>query len=515
MNDWNEGYFTESTYTYGYYSELNPTFQRFCLLTTGVLPPPPDKWRNDAENHCELGYGQGVSINIHAAANSGNYFGTDFNPSHAEHANILCQASGSVAKLFENSFEEMLQRDDLPQFDSISLHGIWSWISPENQNHIVEFVRKFLKPGGILYNSYNCYPGWSPAAPMRELFVLYDKYAHQSNKTFNRVEEALKFTEKIIFTPQGYFSRVPDVKQIFERTKKHNHDYLAHEYFNRDWICMYFSEVAEIFQSAKVEFACTASLIEQRNELILPQNCIEILKNIENPIMREQVKDYFLNRQFRKDLSVRGGIKLSQPARTNLILETNYVLVDRSPISNQIKLPNGAINIDAKLGEKIFEYLSAENYRPKNFKAFLQENNFVPTMIEGLLIILAHSGKILPCQTDDVVEKVLPKCHALNKYICERAKFSDEIQFLASPVTGGGVPLNRFERIFTAAIFDGKNTVDEIADYSWKIFKAQGQFLVIQGKTLQTAEENINQFKTAVQPFLENRLPVLKTLQVV
>ena len=219
----------------------------------------------------------------------------------------------------------MLQRDDLPQFDSISLHGIWSWISPENQNHIVEFVRKFLKPGGILYNSYNCYPGWSPAAPMRELFVLYDKYAHQSNKTFNRVEEALKFTEKIISTPQGYFSRVPDVKQIFERTKKHNHDYLAHEYFNRDWICMYFSEVAEIFQSAKVEFACTASLIEQRNELILPQNCIEILKNIENPIMREQVKDYFLNRQFRKDLSVRGGIRLSQPARTNLIL---YLLTE-------------------------------------------------------------------------------------------------------------------------------------------------------------------------------------------
>ncbi len=41
MNDWNEGYFTESTYTYGYYPELNPTFQRFCLLTNGVLTPPP------------------------------------------------------------------------------------------------------------------------------------------------------------------------------------------------------------------------------------------------------------------------------------------------------------------------------------------------------------------------------------------------------------------------------------------------------------------------------------------
>lgn len=41
MNDWNEGYFTEATYTFGYYGELNPVFQRFCLLVNGVIIPPP------------------------------------------------------------------------------------------------------------------------------------------------------------------------------------------------------------------------------------------------------------------------------------------------------------------------------------------------------------------------------------------------------------------------------------------------------------------------------------------
>ena len=35
---WNEGYFTEGTYTYGYYRELSPVWQRFCLLATfGVI----------------------------------------------------------------------------------------------------------------------------------------------------------------------------------------------------------------------------------------------------------------------------------------------------------------------------------------------------------------------------------------------------------------------------------------------------------------------------------------------
>ena len=79
MKMWNEGYFTEGTYTYGYYRELSPVWQRFCLLANGYEIPEPGP---DAV-HCELGFGQGVSVNIHAAATPGRYIGTDFNPAHA------------------------------------------------------------------------------------------------------------------------------------------------------------------------------------------------------------------------------------------------------------------------------------------------------------------------------------------------------------------------------------------------------------------------------------------------
>ncbi len=513
MNNWNDGYFTESTYTYGYYRELNPVYLRFCLLVNGVDTTPPHF--SGEESHCELGFGQGVTVNIHAAANAGNYFGTDFNPAHSAHANKLCQASGCGAKLFDDSFEEMLNRADLPKFDSISLHGIWSWISPENQKHIVEFARKFLKPGGILYNSYNCYPGWSPAAPMRELFILYDNYSQHSGKTFNRVEEALKFTEKII-SKAGYFQRVPDVKQIFENTKKHNHDYLAHEYFNRDWICMYFNEVAEMFQAAKVDFACTAELIEKLEKYILPADCIEFLNTFENPIMREQVKDYFLNRQFRKDISVRGAVKISPLVKMKRIIETNYVANDINPLPEKFNVGRTQMSLNEKHREKIFEYLAAENFRPKNFQAFNKNNpDITAANLEEILIVLVNTGKISPCQNEDAVQKVEKHCHSLNKYICERAKYSDEVQFLASPVTGGGVALNRFERIFAAAIFDGLNTADEIANYAWNVFSSAGQVLVIQGKPLQTAEENISEFTKGAKTFIENRLPALKTLKIV
>ena len=71
----------------------------------------------------------------------------------------MATASGAGAQLFDQSFAEFCNRGDLPHFDFIGLHGIWSWISDENRAVIVDFVRRKLAVGGVLYVSYNTQPG--------------------------------------------------------------------------------------------------------------------------------------------------------------------------------------------------------------------------------------------------------------------------------------------------------------------------------------------------------------------
>lgn len=513
MNSWNDGYFTESTYTYGYYRDISPTWQNFCLTANGFVADES----NENSAHCELGFGQGVSINIHAASTPGKYFGTDFNPAHATHANKLLTMSGADAKFFDDSFEEMLNRDDLPQFDSISLHGIWTWISEENQNYIVEFARKFLKPGGVFYNSYNCYPGWSPGAPMRELFILYDKYAHKSDQTFNRVEEALKFTEELFSKNPAYFRRVPDVKTIFENTKKHNHDYLAHEYFNRDWICMYFSEVAEILQNAKLDFACVSEVIESVPNVNFPADVLEFLNKIENHIMREQIKDYFLDRQFRKDIYIRGSRRISDLERFKNLTGMNYVSASTNDLPKSVSSPMGQLKLQENVVEKIQAHLFTENYKPKNFADFIKNNPDVqPGALFQILTILAHSGNIIPCQSESAIKSVKKNCTALNKYICNRAKTNNDIVFLASPVTGSGIAFNRFERLFLSALFEGKTSANDMANYVWNVLLEIGQRLTKpEGGIYETAEENISNLKNIAENFLNSRLPIIKAMQII
>ncbi|MFN7504535.1 MAG: class I SAM-dependent methyltransferase, partial [Limnobacter sp.] len=151
-------------YIYGYYPELNPLRVQLALLRRGLRWP-------SIGTACELGFGQGLAANLHAAASTVTWWGTDFNPAQAAFAQDLATASGVNANFSDDAFVDFVKRPDLPQFDYICLHGIWSWISDENRNAIVDFVRRKLRVGGVLYVSYNTLPGWAGFSPIRHLMV--------------------------------------------------------------------------------------------------------------------------------------------------------------------------------------------------------------------------------------------------------------------------------------------------------------------------------------------------------
>ena len=113
MSDWSAGYVSELGYTYGYYEELNPNHIDLCLLSKGLQPPT-------ITHALELGFGQGVSINIHAAASDVTWAGTDFNPSQASFARQLAGQSGAKANLLDASFQEFLANDDTPSTNSLA-----------------------------------------------------------------------------------------------------------------------------------------------------------------------------------------------------------------------------------------------------------------------------------------------------------------------------------------------------------------------------------------------------------
>lgn len=508
-NDWSQGYFTDVGYTFGYYREISPAFLRFCLLLQGVAPPDAAQ-----PNYCELGVGQGLSLNLNAATTPGRYWGTDFNPEHAAFAQGLAQTAGLPAQISDQSFEEFLHAD-LPPMDYITLHGIWTWVSSENQRQIVEFARKFLKPGGALYISYNCFPGWAPAAPLRQLFALHDRFAGRAQGAMARVDAAMAFSERVLSANAAYARAVPGVKERLEKIKDHNRNYIAHEYFNREWNVMYFADVADRLADAKLDFAATASPLDTIAAIQLSAEAQAMMQEITHPVLREQIRDYFMFTQFRKDIFMRGTRRLSDRERGQYLAEMRFVLMtapEDIPRKVQGALLEG--NLQAEVYDPLLATLAQHDYRPKTLHELCISMQGLATQQQVLqaVTILVGMGHLSPCQSEEAAKQARPRADKLNAEIMRRAVFSRDIAYLAAPAIGGAVSVNRMQQLFLLARLR-KHT--DPAAFVWGIFKENDERVLKDGKVVETEEDNLREIRASYDAFHQKAMPLLKAMGVV
>ena len=506
MTPWTSGYVADLDYTYGYYTELNPARLRLAFTANGLAFP-------EVGTACELGFGQGLSTNLHAAASSVSWWGTDFNPAQAGFAKDLGAISGAC--VFDESFLEFCTRSDLPDFDFIALHGIWSWISFENREVIIDFIRRKLKVGGVLYISYNTLPGWSTAAPLRHLMT-----AHQGAMSapgvgmVGQIEAALAFTDRLLQGKPLWARANPAIDERFKMISSQNRNYLAHEYFNRDWHPMYFSQMSDYLQSAKLTFAASANYTDYIDAINLTTEHQALLADITDPTFKQTVRDFMVNQQFRKDYWVKGARRLSILERSELLRTQNAILTTpRADVPLKAKGILGEAEMAKAIYEPILDALA--DHQPKTLGALeagLREKNItLPQIIQAVLLLIGQ-GHVQPTQEPKVIEAAKARAKKLNEYIIDRARASGDISYLASPVTGGGVAVNRFSQLFVLAKAKGKKTPADWASFTWEILSNQGQKIVKDGKALETPEENLQELTEQAKTFEKNQIPILKGL---
>lgn len=510
MSDWTAGYVADIGYTYGYYTELNPQRVKFAFLNQGLVFP-------EVGAACELGFGQGLSANFHAAASVTQWHGTDFNPSQAGFAKELAAASGAGAKLYDEAFADFANRADLPDFDYIGLHGIWSWISDENRMVIVDFIRRKLKVGGVLYISYNTLPGWAAFAPMRHLMTEHaEVLGAEGRGIVSRIDGAIDFAEKLLATNPLFSRANPLVGDRLKKMKEHNRHYLAHEYFNRDWHPMHFATMAEWLEGAKVQYACSAHYLDHIDAVNLSAEQQAFLKDIPDPMFRETTRDFMVNQQFRRDYWVKGARKLNALEQAEAMRAQKVLLTTcRADMSLKVTGALGEADMSEAVYAPILDLLADHKARALGqIEQAVKDKGIAFAQIIQAAMVLTGAGHLALVQDDSVVAKARKQTDKLNAHLCQKARGSNDIGYLASSVTGGGIAVNRFQQLFLLALGQGRKQPAEWAHFVWQTIAAQGQKLVKEGKTLETAEENLAELTAQATTFAEKRLPILKVLQI-
>ncbi len=509
MSDWTEGYVADIGYTYGYYTELNPQRVAMAFLNAGLAVPATG-------TACELGFGQGVSANIHAAAAVTQWWGTDFNPSQAAFAQEMA-GHGGTAHLYDQAFDEFCARGDLPEFDYIGLHGIWSWISDENRALIVDFLRRKLKVGGVLYISYNTMPGWAAFAPLRDLLTGHSEVMGTPGQGIvHRIESALGFAEQLMAANPAYARANPQVPDRIKKIKEQNRNYLAHEYFNRDWLPMSFDRMSQWLTPAKLSFACSAHYLDHIDAVNLSPEQQALLKGIPDAGFRQTVRDFCINQQFRKDYWVKGPRRIAPIEQAEALRGQRIMLAQ--PRADVVLKANGSLG-EASMQDTVYNPIldALADHQPRSLGQIEQQVrgqglNFAQVLQAALILI--GNGTAYAVQEEAAVSKARKVTDRLNAFIWSKARGSGDIGFLASPVTGGGVPVPRFQQLFAMAPAQARKQPAELARFVWNVLAAQGQRIMKDGKALESEADNLAELQQQAEVFVHKQLPVLKALGI-
>jgi trans-aconitate methyltransferase len=507
MNKWTSGYISGIDYTAGFYGDMTPAHLSFALLAQDRDAPNI----GGEFNYCELGCGQGVTSNLMAAAYPiGSFWANDFSPTHIAAARKIASAAGAEnVRFFDSSFAEFCEAD-LPEFDFMSLHGVWTWISEKNRRAILRLIRSRLKVGGVVYVSYNALPGWAPLLPLQRL--LADHAATGTEPVELRVQRAVAFAERVRQTGSRYFEANQAVSARLDKIKESSPNYLAHEYFVGDFTPAYHADVVRDFSEAKLSFAGSADIRHQVDALNFDPQQLQLLADIGEPVLRETVRDFILAKRFRQDIFVRGSIPLDAEESRARWLDARFVLkMKRSEVPSVVHGPVGEVTLHPEVYAPILDALATG---PRTVAQLLSEPTIGTVGLDRLrqaLTVLVGMEAAAPCLGAAAEATRAARARAFNAVSLERAQRKGASAWLASPVTGSGVAIAGVLQSFLLAHHLRK---EDVAEYVWELLRARGVRLKKDDRELETPEENLAELRLNVARFNEETVPVFRNLGI-
>jgi len=434
-----------------YFVAMSPPELRLALLSRGYGFEPGRPLR-----YLELGFGSGFSLNVHAAANEGEFWGNDFVPAHVDGAASIAAVSGADVRILPDSFADLLQRDDLPSFDIIAAHGIWTWVPDADRAAIVALLERRLAPGGIFYVSYNNTAGWSSVVYLRQLMKLF-----LSQRRDAGIADAVAFARSLQAAGAAYFKENPSAAAELAAMGGRDPVYLQQEYFLDDWKLMSLAEMAEALRPAGLRFAAQFPLIAHDDELVLGAAGRALISNLQEPILRETVRESLQGMGFRQDVFVKQSTPLTEAERRDQFRRQSFLLtVQPGNVMLKGGSPWGELDLGARGCVPVIEAMANLGYAPHSIAEL---ETALPSMPVDDLIsrlrLLAAVNVVRPALPAQAQQKTRTQCAALNSYILGTQNADGAV--LASPVLGAGVRVSPLERAFLAAYLRGRQSIAE------------------------------------------------------
>ncbi len=184
-------------------------------------------------------------------------------------------------------------------FDYIVLHGLYSWVPLDVQAALLPLCHRLLSEHGIIYISYNTYPGWHGRGLVRELML------RATSRSANEAEQAAMaraaLDDLIAAYAQSGDANAALLAEEKVRVDDMEDSFLLHDLLEVENHPVYLDQFLARADEAGLQFVSEGNVAASREENFSPEARRQLAAIID-PVAREQRIDFLLNRSFRQTL---------------------------------------------------------------------------------------------------------------------------------------------------------------------------------------------------------------------
>lgn len=182
------------------------------------------------------------------------------------------------------------------EFDYIICHGVFSWVPEFVREKIMQICRQNLSAHGVAMITFNTLPGWASLGAIRDMMKIHTRHTTDNTKKIAQAKTLLSLLYK--FMPEKTNLRGAVVQAMESFSRANNDSYILHEYLEPNNKPFFFEEFHDYLAPHKLKYLGD-SVVNKMYAANLGTEVAGIIRQIADPIKREQYMDFISNRQFR------------------------------------------------------------------------------------------------------------------------------------------------------------------------------------------------------------------------
>lgn len=191
----------------------------------------------------------------------------------------------------------------LGQFDYIICHGVYSWVPPAVQTAILRIASENLAPDGVVYISYNTYPGWKAREIVRDAMLLRGADRATPAEQLSYARGMVEFLHDMAHEGSVLKKTLEETMPTIQNGKDY---YLMHEFLEACNAPCYLKDFVAAAGAQGLAYLGDAEpstmFVSNYGEKV----ATPLLKECGNSqVVLEQYIDFIVNRQFRQTLLVK------------------------------------------------------------------------------------------------------------------------------------------------------------------------------------------------------------------